>query len=264
MIGESWALGGRTNRNTESPSCISCRTASPGSCRNCAATGSAPLATRRVVSSTHSTLSRTMSSAKDSDEMCSPRGARGIGPRSNPSGLRSTRAAPSWIAPWPSATAWCNLVITAAWPSGRPSSTVTFHSGRSRSKSDILWRRHSSNTSCHVEPAGIRKRRRWNDRSKSGSITSRGLAHGTGPSTMRCRRIGTCRLARSYRSTRRSQSGSHSRISSPSMVDRMIGSSLAARQVAKSQPDKRTGSSRSSVMTVGSPRSGARGVAGPV
>lgn len=41
------------------------------------------------------------------------------------------------------------------------------HSGRSRSKSVMLWRRQSSSTSARRERDGIRKRRRWNVRRRS-------------------------------------------------------------------------------------------------
>ena len=73
--------------------------------------------------------------------------------------------------------------MIAERPPGNPSSRVTFHSGRSRSKSVMLCRRHSSRTSPQVAPVDIRKRRRWKVKSKSGSISNRGFAHGTGPST---------------------------------------------------------------------------------
>jgi len=63
-----------------------------------------------------------------------------------------------------------------------PSKTVIRHSGRSRSKSVMLCRRHSSMTSAHLARAGIRNRRRWKERSKSVSITMRGASYPRGPS----------------------------------------------------------------------------------
>jgi hypothetical protein len=169
-------------------------------------------------------------------------GSSGMSPRSTPSGAKSNRASPSCTAPWPSDIAWWSFMISAARPPGSPSRRVARHSGRSRSKSAMLCRRASSRTSAHVEPFGMLNLRMWNDRSKSGSTTSRGVCRPMGPSTTRDRSTGASRVARSKRCLRASQSGLDSRTRRPIMVDRITGSSVAMRHVAKSQPDRRLAS----------------------
>ena len=69
----------------------------------------------------------------------------------------------------------------------------------------------------------------------------RGVSSPLGPSTTFCRSTVMVRLARSNRSTRRSQSGVDSSSSRPMIVERMTGSSEATRHVAKSHPDIRLG-----------------------
>ena len=95
MIGESCALGVLVNRTNESATSRKRLTVCTGSERNALAAGTALPAIARAASIAQSTLSRNINSAKSNDDRCSPRGARGIGPRSKPSGVKSTRAAPS-------------------------------------------------------------------------------------------------------------------------------------------------------------------------
>ena len=183
----------------------------------------------------HPNLSRTIASAKPARSRSSPSGASGLGPRSSPCSEKSKTFAAIIMAPCPSAMAWCNFKITAALPPGSPSSSVSRHSGRSRSKSVMLWRRASSRTSRHVEPAGILKRRMWNVRSKFESNIRRGVVSPPWSMTF-CRKTVLMREARSNRSSNFSQSGVDSVIKSPMIADRKTGSSDPLRHVAKSKP----------------------------
>ena len=167
-------------------------------CRNAvAASGPNPLTASSTVRATQPTLLRITACMNPLVSSSTGSGASGIGPRSAPSGVKSSNARLNCTAPCPSAIAWCSFCTSTDLPPGNPSSRVARHSGRSLSKSAMLCRRASSSTSRHTEPSGIRNRRMWKDRSKLGSTTTRGVSNPVGPSTTLDRSTGASRLARS-------------------------------------------------------------------
>ena len=152
------------------------------------------------------------------------------------SGPNSNRLRPIITVAWPSAMEWCSLSRKAAWPPGRPSTSAASHRGRLWSKSVRLMRRASSSSSRQPAPSGSRYRRRCTSMSKSGSTARRGAESPRAPNSGRMRRAGTNRVSRSIRCRRRAQSGAASRIVRATTVDRIVGSLLAVRKVAASQP----------------------------
>ena len=79
-------------------------------------------------------------------------GAGGIGsPETAESADQSTNPASIMTAPCPSAMAWWASSRMAALSPSSPSTSVARHSGRSRSRSYMLWRRTCS-MSCSHEP----------------------------------------------------------------------------------------------------------------
>jgi hypothetical protein len=73
------------------------------------------------------------------------------------------------IAPTPSDSEWCSFRTSAALPPLMPSTTVTSHSGRARSKASIADRRANSSTVSRVPGGGAVIRLRCQVRSKWGS-----------------------------------------------------------------------------------------------
>ena len=124
----------------------------------------------------------------------------------------------------PSAIVWFTFVIHTAVPSSRPSISVNSHRGRARSSGAMHMGSSSSRTCSSVPGAGTRVRRRWYERSKSGSTAHTGIVTGKVGSTTRCRSGRTRRVTRSQVSTSRFQSGDRSRTNRPSSVDRAWGS----------------------------------------
>ena len=131
--GDSGPSGTRVNRASDSAVPRTRFSNSAGFLMAASVSGPRPLTTSSAVRATHPTLLRMTASRKPVVSSTAGSGAGGMGPRSVPSGVKSNSAIPSCTAPWPSAMAWCSFEMTAALPPGSPSSTVTRHSGRSRS-----------------------------------------------------------------------------------------------------------------------------------
>ena len=114
--------------------------------------------------------------------------------------------------------------MNAASPPSMPSTTVTSHSGRSRSKAAIADRRASASTASRVPGGGAATLLRCQCRSKCGSSLHRGTVRRNGVSTTRWRSEGISRDIRSMRSTSTSQSGARSGQSTTTTVERSAGS----------------------------------------
>ncbi len=96
-------------------------------------------------------------------------GTGGIAPRWAGSRCQSATSRSMRIAPTPSDREWWSLTMNAASPPSMPSTTVTSHSGRSRSKAAIADRRASASTVSRVPGGGAATRLRCQCRSKCGS-----------------------------------------------------------------------------------------------
>ena len=151
-------------------------------------------------------------------------GAGGISPRSAGSRCSSATIASMRMAPTPSDREWWSLTMSAASPPSMPSTRVTSHNGRARSKAAIADRRASASTASRVPGGGAVTRLRCQFRSKCGSQIHRGPVRRNGDSTTHWRSEGISRDIRSTRSTSTSQSGVRSSQSMTTTVERSAGS----------------------------------------
>ena len=151
-------------------------------------------------------------------------GAGGISPRSAGSRCSSATIASMRMAPTPSDREWWSLTMSAASPPSMPSTRVTSHNGRARSKAAIADRRASASTASRVPGGGAVTRLRCQFRSKCGSQLHRGPVRRNGDSTTHWRSEGISRDIRSTRSTSTSQSGVRSSQSMTTTVERSAGS----------------------------------------
>ena len=124
------------------------------------------------------------------------------------------------------------------------STSVNSHRGWAGSKLVIAAVRASSTTVAAVRGAGAAIRRTCHDRSKSGEVTQRGVASRAGGSTTTMRNDGTIRVARSRRSTMRSQSGAPASQATVTIVDLSCGS--ASMRHVKASLSRMNSSRRSS------------------